>query len=429
MKKTILELIGTNHKYSDLKTREKLSFPNDRLNQYLKKIRSFDFIKEVMILSTCNRVEILTVSDFPVADKIIDYLSKHSQIDKEKLHDILYIKKDMDAVRHIFRVASSLDSMVVGEPQILGQIKDAYKWSVEFMTSGATINRIMRRAFHAAKTVKSKTDISKGAVSVAYASMVKAKEIMNLQNKRILNIGVGEMNRLACEHFSESGAIISYIANRTKSNAEEIAKKYNAKIIGLKDIYSVLNSVDIVITSTASKKPIIKSKALTQVNNLLIIDMALPRDTEESVGKLDNINLISIDDLNNVVDQSLRFRQKQAKLADKVIEEELESYKEYVESLDYDEIVKQLRIVAERIRKAELNKFKKLYKNKLDEDMLDGVDKLTVSLLNKILHEPTRNIKMFMDHPEGDMYIELLKRIFKIENVKKDLKCFFSENS
>ena len=429
MKDYIITLIGTNHNYSDLKTREKLSFPNDNIEIYLKTIKQINHIKEVMIISTCNRVEILTVSDAPVEAKIIKFLSDYSHIDEDRLYGILYIKHGIDVVRHIFKVASSLDSMVIGEPQILGQLKDAYKWSVELMTSGVVTNRIMRRAFHAAKIIKSKTDISKGAVSLAYAAMLRAKEIMDVKDKKVLNIGVGEMNRLACQHLSEAGAKITYIANRTKKNAVDMGNEYNAEVIGIKKIDSVMGDVDIVITSTASKEPVIKKEMIPGSRRLLIIDMAVPRDTEDAVGQLNNVTLVLIDDLKSVIDDSMRFRNEQARIAAELLEEEIESYKKYVESLDYDEIIKKLRIIAERTRKTELSKFKKMYKDDLNDEIIAGVEQLTHSLINKLLHEPTKNIKLFIDHPEGDMYVELLKRIFKIENVKKDVKCFFSENS
>ncbi len=429
MKDYTVTIVGTNHNYCDIETRQKLAFENDTLDVYLKTLKRIKHIKEVMILSTCNRVEVICVSEEPVEEKIIEFLSDHSELSIEALKDILYVKKNMDAVRHIFKVASSLDSMVVGEPQILGQIKEAYRWSVEFMTSGVVINRIMRRAFHTAKVVKSKTDIAKGAVSLAYAAVLKAKQKTDIVNKKILNVGAGEMNRLVCEHFEEFGAKIAYIANRTKKNALEIAEKHKAKVIGLKDIPNVISEVDIVVTSTSSKQPVIMRDFVKDKGKLLIIDMAVPRDTEEGIEKENSVDLVLLDDLKNVIDESVRFRNRQAAKALKIIEEELEAYKEYVESLDYDEIIKKLRIIAERIRKKELNRFKKMYKDDLDDEILEGVDRLTHSLINKILHEPTRNIKLFIEHPEGDMYVELLKRIFKIENVKKDVKCFFSENS
>ncbi len=429
MSNLILELVGTNHKFSDLKTREQLSFPGDKLDLYLKDIKRMEYVREVMILSTCNRVEIVTVSEKSVSDKIIKFLSDYSKIDIASLKNILYLKTQLDVVEHIFRVASSLDSMVVGEPQILGQIKDAYKWSVEFMTSGATINRIMRRAFHAAKVVKSKTDISKGAVSVAYAAMIKAKELFELKDKTIAVIGVGDMSRLACEHFNAAGARITFIVNRTKENAVKLAQSYNAEVVGLNEIDRVLDRVDVIITSTGADKPILTKDIIPRNKKLLIIDMAVPRDSQYGIEQLKNVTLILIDDLKDVVANTLRFRNSQVQLAEKIIKKEIEAYKEYVDSLDYDAIIKELRIMAERIKRVEINKFKKKYKDDIDDNVLIGVEKLTTALLNKILHEPTRNIKMFIEHPEGDMYIELLKRIFKIEHSKKDVKCFFSENS
>ncbi len=427
MKQPVICLVGTNHRYADQQLRERLAFEEEKLGRYLKELKVLSEAKEIMILSTCNRVEVLAVSDKPIEDRIIRFLADYSGVPVDKLEEVLYVKRDMEAVKHIFRVASSLDSMVIGEPQIMGQLKEAYKWSVEFMTSGAVINRIMRRAFHAAKVVKSETQIAKGAVSIPYAALIKSKEILgSLEGKKVLSIGVGEMNRLACEHFHEAGAAIAYVANRTRSNAEALAKQYSARLISLEDVPVALKDVDVVVTATSSRQPVI-TKDMIPENRPLIIDMAVPRDTQRGVEGLTSVVLI--DDLKGIVDDALKFRKKEALKAEQIIERELETYREYVASLDYDQVVKKLRLRAEQIRQRELERFKKSYSSKVDDELLEGVDKLTRALLNKVLHEPTVNIKLFMDHPEGDMYIELLKRIFKIEHSKKDVKCFFSENS
>ncbi len=422
-------VVGANHSTSPLEVREKLAFDNSKLDRYLLELKSLDGLDEVMILSTCNRVEIIYVSKFDIVDKIIEYMSTHSGIEVEKIKGYLYIKKGVDAVKHVFRVASSLDSMIVGEPQVLGQIKEAYKWSVEFYTSGATINRIMRRAFRAAKVVKTKTDISKGAISIAYAGFLKVKELIDVRGKSVLSIGNSEMNRLSCEHFSEHGAVIKAVANRTIDNVKDLANKYSASVFGLDSLKDAFEGIDIVVTSTASKEPIIKPEFIPRNKKIVIVDLAVPQDVECGVEKLDNVKVIRIDDLKNIVDQSLEYRRKQAELAERIIDEEIESYNEYVKSLDYDEVIKEIRLRAERIRKFEIYKFEKINKNKISKEMLESIDKLTKSLLSKILHEPTMNIKSFLNHPEGDLYIELLRRLFDISKSKKDVRCFFSENN
>ncbi|WP_022671164.1 glutamyl-tRNA reductase [Hippea alviniae] len=423
-----ITLIGTNHNYSPLEIREKLAFDNDKLNVELERLKSLG-LDEVMILSTCNRVEILYVSASDKKEEIIRFLSDYSKIGIDELKGYLYVKEDIDAIRHVFEVASGLDSMIIGEPQILGQLKEAYKWSVEFSTSGATLNRIMRKAFHCAKVVRSKTDISKGAISFAYAGLLKIKELVSLKDKRVVNIGVSEMNRLACEHFSEHGARIEAFVNRTVENAKELAERYKAELYSLDNLKEALRKADIVITSTASKEPIIKDEHLPKDREIFILDLAVPPDTDKSVKKLNNVKLFLIDDLKEIVKQSIEYRKKQAELARDIIEEEIEAYKAYVESLDYDEVIKQIRQTAERIRKLELYKFKKIYKNKVDDEILDGVDKLTKALLSKVLHQPTMNIKSFLNHPEGDLYIELLRRLFNLSSSRKDIRCFFSEHS
>ena len=421
-------LVGTNHNYSPLEIREKLAFDNDKLNVELEKLRSLG-LDEVMILSTCNRVEILYVSKTDKQDSVIDFLAKHSEIEADKLKSYLYVKTDIDAVRHVFRVASGLDSMIIGEPQILGQLKEAYKWSVEFATSGATLNRIMRRAFHCAKTVRTKTDISKGAISFPYAGLIKIKELTDIKGKRVVNIGVSEMNRLACKHFFEHGAKIEAFVNRTVENAKELAENYKAEVYPLSDLKEAISKADIVITSTASTTPIIKTEHIPEDREIFILDLAVPPDTDKNLEELDNVEIILIDDLKDIVNQSIEYRKKQAEFAERLIEKEIESYKEYVESLNYDDVIRQIRQTAERIRKLEIYKFKKIYKNKVDDEILDGVDKLTKALLSKVLHQPTMNIKSFLNHPEGDLYIELLRRLFNLSNSDKDVRCFFSEHS
>ena len=422
-------VVGTNHKYSPLSVRERLAFDNEKLDKYLHEIKSIDGIKEVMIISTCNRVEVLYVSSEDRLDDVVEYLSEHSGIEKEELEEYLYVKRDIEAVRHLFRVAASLDSMVVGEPQILGQLKEAYKWSVEFYTSGVEINRIMRRAFHAAKAVKTKTEISKGAVSVAYAALLKIKEFTSIEGKRVLSIGNSEMNRLACKHFYESGAVISKLANRTTDNIKDLAAEYGAEVYPLDRLKEAFEGIDIVISSTGAMEPVILKEHIPLDREIVIIDLAVPPDSEKGVGELDNVILINIDDLKSIIENSLQFRRKQSELAEKIIDEEIEAYREYVESLDYDSVIRELRLRAERIRRLELHKFKKMYKNSVDDELFEGIDKLTKSLLSKVLHEPTMNIKDFLNHPEGDLYIELLKRVFNISTSKKDVRCFFSENT
>ena len=276
--------------------------------------------------------------------------------------------------------------------------------------------------------VKANTDISRGAVSVAYAGYLGVSKLIDLEGKRVLSIGSSEMNRLALEYFSKHGADIYALANRTKSNIEDLCEKYNAPAYGLDEIGHILPEVDIVITATSSKEPIIKKCDIPN-KNLIILDLALPRDTQKGVEDLENVVVIFIDDLKNVVDETLKERKKQAQIAERIIDDELKAYQEYVESLNYDEVVKQIRLTAERIRKLELYKFQKIYKNKVDDEIIDGVDKLTRSLISKILHQPTMNIKDFLNHPEGDLYVELLRRLFGLSKSKRDVRCFFSENN
>ncbi|WP_035586346.1 glutamyl-tRNA reductase [Hippea jasoniae] len=424
----MISLIGTNHKNSPSFVREKLAFDNNHLDRYLLELKNRLLLDEVMILSTCNRVEVLFVAKEDKDDSAIEYLSRHSSIQIDELKKYLYIKHDLDAVEHIFEVASSLDSMVIGEPQILGQLKEAYKWSVEFYTSGATINRIMRRAFHAAKVVKTKTDIAKGAISLPYAAFLKTREIVDIENKNVVSIGSSEMNVLTVEYFAKAGAKITAMVNRTPEKVEEIAKTYNARVFSLNGLKEALKDADIIISATSSMQPII-TKDLLPHKNLIIIDMAIPPDTEKSISNMNNVKVIFIDDLKDIVEQSLNYRKNQAERAKKIIKDELQEYVKYVESLNYDDVIKKIRMDAERIRSLEIYKFKKMYNGKLDDELLDGVDKLTRSILNKVLHEPTVRIKDFINHPEGDMYIELLRRIFNISKSKEDVKCFFSANN
>jgi len=334
----------------------------------------------------------------------------------------------IDALRHIFRIGCGIESEIVGEPQILGQLKNAYRASVETRTSGVSLNRIMRRTFMVSKMARTQTKIGSEPVSISFAAAVKAREELgDLSAKRVMMIGAGKMVELAAKYLFTSGAKISYIANRTFSNACRLADEYGALPLHLSEFQKFINDVDIVIACTGSKNFIINRKNFHNDNKLIIIDIAVPRDVDPEVGNLSKIKLYNIDDLRTVVDDAIRFRKQEAKKADIIVEENIKSFLAYMESMNYEAIIKAIRANVEKIRADELKEaLKTIGDLPLRERKI--VDKLTKSITEKILYQPTKAIRKYASDPEGDMYIEAIKQMHGISDKKSnDIKCFFAE--
>ncbi|MDX1709238.1 MAG: glutamyl-tRNA reductase, partial [Desulfobacterales bacterium] len=299
-------LLGINHKTASVEVRECIAFAEEETKSALHSLLGKSFIKEALLFSTCNRVEILLVTDNKIraVDEPKGFIAEFNKIPLEKFEDALYIHEGDDAVRHVFRVASSLDSMVVGEPQILGQVKEAYRTATEEKTSGVILNRLLHRTFFVAKRIRTETGIGDRAVSISYAAVELARKIFGvLADKTVMLIGAGEMAELAVEHLIRNRAVKVWVANRTFETGVELARHFNGQAIRFEEIPESLKTVDIIISSTGAPDYVIQRDQVKGVlrkrknRPLFFIDIAVPRDIDPEINRLNNTYVYDIDDL------------------------------------------------------------------------------------------------------------------------------------
>ncbi len=420
--------IGMNHETAPIELRECLSQEADNTLKALAWMRNLEGIREGLFLSTCNRVEALFIADEAEAAKqsVISLMAELGEIRTEDVLPSLYVLEDMDAVKHIFNVASSLDSMVVGEPQILGQIKEAYALATREKTSGVILNRLMHRAFHVAKRVRSETDICGSAVSISYAAVELAKKIFHvLDGKKVLLVGAGEMAELAARHLMTHGVRSIKVANRTFARAVEVAAHFKAVPVSFDEVGSELMNVDIVITSTASTEYVITQglvkKSLRKRRNrpLFFIDIAVPRDVEPDVNDLNNVYLYDIDDLKGVVELNMAQRRDEAVKAGRIVEEEVAKFDQWLKTLDVVPTIVSLRNKAESIIHAEFAKSRSAL-DKLTPSQHEAVETLTRSIVEKVLNDPIVFLKGRAGRSTLNTYLDLTKRLFGLNDMEAE---------
>jgi len=422
--------IGMNHKTAPVELRELVAFGGHNIDEVINSIRSIKDIKESMVLSTCNRVEILFTTDKEkeAKESVIEFLSHVSGIKKEELGSTLYIYDNEEAIRHIFRVGASLDSMIVGEPQILGQVKEAYRIAVNHKSSSVILNRLMHRTFSLAKKIRTETDISGSAVSVSFAAVELGKKIFgDLQGKEVLLIGAGEMAELAATYLLNNRIAKILVANRTFSRAVELADHFHGKAISFEEISDQLLVVDVVITSTASPEPVI---SLNQVKNtmrrrknrpLFFIDIAVPRDVEPQVNGIENVFVYDIDDLTGIVESNINKRKGEAVKAERMVDEEVIKFSEWFKTLDVVPTIVALKDKCENIRQIELRKTLSSLGD-LTPGQRKGVENLTISIAKKILNDPIVLLKKKEDRTSRNLYLDIARKLFNLDSDSDETK-------
>jgi len=419
----LITVVGLNHKTAPVEVREKLSFQETQLADSFRLLKQLKGVKESAILSTCNRVEVYTVfkSDTSNTEDILNFLSEFHQVPVETFRDCIYALSDVHAIRHIFRVASSLDSMVVGEPQILGQFKDAYGLATQNKATGLILNRLFHKAFSVAKRVRTETRIANSAVSISFAAVELAKKIFDdLSVCRVLLIGAGEMCELAAKHFINAGIYEIYITNRTFNRAIALAEDFGGQAVPFTDYDSLFEKVDIILTSTGATEPIVTADvvaaAMKKRKNrpMFFIDIAVPRDVEEKVNDLANVYLYDIDDLKEVVTANQQEREKEARKAEAIIDEEVNQFLHWLDNLEVVPTIKQLRDHAEAIRQAELQKTLGKLKNLSDKDK-QAIERLTQAIVNKLLHGPSVMLKQTEQNGAGSPVVETIRKMFNLD--------------
>lgn len=418
-----LIVVGLSHKTAPVETRERLSFPVQTIGEPLNRLCTAYEINEGVIISTCNRVEVLAVTR-DIENGLLQvkkFLSEYHNIPLEELDKHLYVYTSEDAVRHIFRVSSGLDSMIIGEPQILGQVKDAYGYALRHKTAGVIINKLFHKAFSVAKRIRTETKIGSSAVSVSYAAVELAKKIFGtLEGKIAMLIGAGEMAELAARHLLSSGVQEIIVANRTYEKAIEMAKSFNGTPIMFREFTHYLKKVDIVITSTAAPKFIIHPEQIEEVikerrnRSMFFIDISVPRNIDPLVNKIDNIYLYNVDDLQSVVEANLKERAKEAKEAEAIINEELGNFHRWVKSIDVVPTIVALKKKFEEIRKGEMEKALQGMSN-LQENDKEIIAAMTKAIINKVVHDPVTHLKKEANNVEGDFYIEAARKLFNLD--------------
>jgi len=420
--------IGMNHETAPVELRECLAADPENTRKVLGVIRDLPYIREGMFLSTCNRIEVLFTSDQVDEAKgaIISLMSGLGGLPADVLSGCFYQLEGLEAVKHIFRVASSLDSMVVGEPQILGQIKGAYLRATKEKTSGVIVNRLMHRAFHVAKRVRTETAICESAVSISYAAVELAKKIFRaLEGKKVLLIGAGEMAELAARYLVNNGIKSMVVANRTFERAVDVAGRFEARPVSFDEIGSELLEVDIVICSTASPEHVITfeqvKKFLRKRRNrpLFFIDIAVPRDVEPTVNNLSNVYVYDIDDLKGVIALNVEQRKLEAFKAERIVHEEVLRFGKWLNTLSVVPTIVALQEKANSIIQAELRKSNGLLRY-LTAEQKEAVKLLARSVAEKVLNDPIVFLKGKAERSAVDTYLDVARRLFNLDMNEKE---------
>jgi len=419
-----LVLVGVNHKTTPVEIRERLAFSPGEIEASLERLISHPEIIENIILSTCNRVEIYArVRNTEQGVLLLkQFICDYHKISLPELDSYFYSYQDEAAVEHLFRVSSSLDSMVLGEAQILGQVKDAYSLARALRSTGMVLNQLFEKAFNVAKRVREETGIAERGVSISSAAVELARKIFeDLENHSVMLVGTGEMAELAAKHLISYGVKTVYVASRTYERAVSLAKTLNGAALDFDMFKEQLHRADIVITSTAAPTFIIKKdmveRAIHQRKNkpIFFIDIAVPRDIEPEVNDLENVYLYDIDDLQSVVAANIHEREKEAESALEIIQSEVNKFNNWVVSLDAVPTIVEMRKRAESIRQKEVDKAirKMSHLSEEDKQMLHIA---TQSIINKILHKPTVNLKKQTQSQEGHVYLKAIRHLFHLDD-------------
>lgn len=416
-------IVGLNHKTAPVEIRERLAFNTEEaIKEGLRNLIQIEGINEAIILSTCNRVEVYVYSEIEESNAINhikEFLSKFHNINIKAFEGYLYIYTNTDAAQHLFKVASGLDSMVLGEPQITGQVKDSYEIALSERTTSLILNYLINRALFTAKRVRNETRVGENPVSVSYAAVGLIKKVFNeLSKKSILLVGAGEMAELAMRHLIGSGIKNVSVTNRTYQRAEELAKQFNGIAIPFGKLIDELTRVDIVLCSTNASFYVINKQMLREIMPLrkhkpiFFIDISVPRNIDPACNELDNVYLYNIDDLQDIVDSNILERKKEAVKAFEIVEEETEKFSQWLKSLQSVPVIVSIRNIAEQVRQEELEKFKSKFRD-LHPEILNSIDYLTQSIINKIMHSPTVALKNSNDR---EILIFAARRLFGLNS-------------
>jgi len=418
-------LVGLSHKTAPVDVREKFSFSKEEIGSVLYQLKCLPGIDEGLIFSTCNRVEICALAHDTEQgfQNIIQFLldRQAAHLTREALDAFLYFYSGQEAIRHIFRVASSLDSMVVGEPQILGQVKDAFDFALLHKATGVVLNKVLKKAISVAKRVRSQTKIGENSVSVSYASVALAKKIFSqLSGKTVLLVGAGEMAELTAKHLLDQGVKEITVVTRNYHRAEELAREFHGRAARLEDVAMEMVGSDIVVCSAGAPHYLINFvdvQGVIQVRKnrpIFLIDISVPRNIDPLVNEIDNVFLYDIDDLQTVVDANIKEREKEAVKAEGIIVEEVEVLSRWLKSLDVVPTIVALRKKVEAIRQGEVERVLGRWGD-LSASQKEALESLSNAIVNKLLHNPLVVLKEESHSSNGSLFVEAARRFFHLD--------------
>ena len=418
-----LVTVGLNHKTAPVEVREKLSFSEDNIPKHLDKLTSHNIIRGCIILSTCNRTEVYAaVLDVDKGlTKIREHLAKCCNLELSKVMNYLYTYTLYDVITHLFRVASGLDSMVLGETQILGQVKTAYQAACEYGSTNRVLNTLFQQAIAVGKKVRTDTQIDRNAVSISYAAVELAKQLFGgLDGKSILVVGAGKMSELTAKHLVSNGVSDVLVANRSFDKAVALAEVFGGKAINYGELFDYMAGVDIVISATAAPHCVIEKPDMEKVmsrrngKKLFLIDIAVPRDIDPQVNEVEGVSLHDIDDLQNVIDNNLEHRKKEAVKAEKIIEAEINEFWKWLSTQFVTPTVAALKKRAEEIRQKEMTRaFNRL--GNITEREKKVISSMANSIVNQLLHDPVLQLKKYALTQQGHLYTEILQNLFNLD--------------
>ncbi len=418
-----LVLVGVNHKTAPVQLREKLAGLMPEVSEAYRHLLSWPEIEEVLLYSTCNRVEALCVTGDAerAAVRLKEWFGSHPEVPTRELEESLYVHRDQDSVQHLFRVAASLDSLMVGEPQILGQVKAAYRAATECRATGAILNRLLHKTFSVAKRVRTETGIGDHAVNLSYAAVTLGRKIFgSLAGKTVLLIGAGEMAELALEHLQADGVGRIIVANRTLERGLKLADRFRGEAVSLEELEGQLLAADILISSTGSEQFLLtrdQVKAAMRRRKqrpLFCIDIAVPRDLDPGINDLDNVYLYNMDDLKEFVERNWQRRHQEAARAERLVAAETLKFVHWLKTLEVYPTIIDLKEKAEKICQAELKKTLAQL-GPLSAEQSQALEVLTASITKKLLHDPIIFLKRNHHLKQPERELNLVRRLFNLD--------------
>lgn len=417
-------LLGVSHRTAPVELRERLDFSSRDLGAAVQALALRPSAAESVVLSTCNRSEIYVVSSDPARarEEVAAFLGEYHDLPQSAVTPHLFTHDNEAAARHLFRVAAGLDSLVVGEPQILGQVKDAFQAALEHHRTGPLLSKLFHWSFLVGKRVRAETALGEGAVSISFAAVALARKIFGqLNGRRVLVVGAGEISTLTAQHLRTSGVGEIVVTSRTAPNADTLAASVNGRSIPWDDLAQGVATADIVVTATGSQRPIISRAQIEAVTGrhrrdpLFIIDIAVPRDVEASVGDIEQVFLYNVDDLQSIVQENLSRRSSEVARAEAIVSEELAKFAAWLRSRGAVPTIVALRERFERIRRSELHRLDGKLAG-LPPDGRAKVDEVTRLIVEKLLLEPTEQLKALPDEETQVAYTEAINRLFRLRD-------------